>query len=449
MAVSRPSRNPAKRASKNLRADAVPDCMGDASADAPSTRLTGLMKRIQAKANGFVFHLKRGVKTDSSGASGPSADSASAVAVPEQYLYPGPVATLHPRRRQDSSVSSASASSFRTWNAPVRTRPDLQSVGFRPDKHVTCIEVTLVNNLPAERGERKPSSAPLAPLRMNSANVGFRKQAATLPDHFRKASPEDSRFNEHSPSPFRKPSASDSLAAGNSAFRKQSASDSLAAGNSAFRNQSGMRTYCFGEQPESPCGTLSSRSSSGASDPDSGFEEAVKTPQPELSVVFRSIFNPWSTAKNPAPPPPPPPVKVQAKRSTIRREKAFRNRNKKAREAERNNELLERFHEIRKRLGDQDADQDAGQGGADGSAVSGGRLIQLPEASVVKNLVRQWNTATGQVKSREKIVASRLNSKRTEEPLRPPRHRQQVNRRRMPIRMPFQNHLGFFFLFFF
>ena len=440
MAVSRPSKNPPKRASKTGRADAIPDV---AVPDAPSTRLSGLMKRIQAKANGFVFHFKRNSTTkidpcedsdasDASGASGASGEAA--VRAPEQYLYPGPVATV--RKRRQDSASVASSASFKTWNAPVRTRPDLTSLGFRPDKHVTCIEVTLVNNQPQIPA---PEEGPRPLLRMNSGRkdaserMGFRQRSAT-----------DLRQIPNSPSPYRKQSGSKSEAVGKSATLDKS----------AFRNPSGMRTYCFGEQPESPCGTLSSRSSSGASDPDSGYEEAVKTPQPELSVVFRTIFSPRggsgknsaasgaaagaaSGAASGATPPAPPPVKVQAKRSTIRREKAFRNRNKKAREMERNNELLERFHEIRKRLGDEEEEEDAGadrwRGGGAKAAVSAGRLVQLPEASVVKNLVRQWNTANGgQFKSREKIVASRLNSKRSAQPLRPPRLRQQVKPRPPP-----------------
>ena len=384
--------------------DALPDALPpDANADAPSTRLSGLMKRIQAKANGFVCHFKRSSKIDPSGASG--------LAIPERYLYPGPVATVR-ARRYDSSASTAS--SYKTWNAPVRMRPDLQSVGFRSDKHVTCIEVTLVNNLPAGSGSASSQ------FRINSADSGFRKQSSA-----------DVK------SPFRKPFTTNVYLTEDSGIRKRSgtAEKWQTLDNSGFRNGSGMRTYCFGEQPESPCGTLSSRSSSGASDPDSGYEETLKThpapllpPPPESSSGLRSMFTPWAV-KNPSLP-----VKVQAKRSTIRREKAFRNRNKKAREMERNSELLDRFQEIRKRLGE-DADENADEQVS--TAVSSGRLIQpLPAASVVKNLVHQWNTATGQVKPRGKIVPSRLNSKRTgnaAEPLRPPRQRQQQVTATLPL----------------
>ena len=115
--------------------------------------------------------------------------------------------------------------------------------------------------------------------------------------------------------------------------------------------------------------------------------------------------------------------KVQPKRSTIRREQAFRTRNKKAwsraKESRREHELLERFQLIRQRMGEDSADDaDA----ADSHRAVDDALFPLP--SVVKTLVRQYNNGL-EHRPREKIVPSRLNSKRgadsTAPPLPPPR----------------------------
>ena len=404
--------------------DATPDKLR------PSSRLSDLMRRIQAKANSchmqFESFVKRAV-TKYDGAAGVKSDAVcrdvvTTLTVPpvrsslKQYLFPGPVqidfdggavqtpptlsrvkaADRAPCRAQPSDESGAekdrlkyycqvvkvatvtpatlpslaARSSFKTWGAPAhKTRPDLAELSFWPTKHVTCIEVTLVNNqAPAQR---RPTT-----------------QTQT--------------------------------------------------------HNSPMRTYCFGERPSlsdgdpSPCGTLCSHRShrsttSEASDQfDSGYEEN-KSRSPDSppvleescsGSVFRSIFDRLEFANKPvvkasmAPAP-----KVQPKRSTIRREQAFRTRNKKAwsraKESRREHELLERFQLIRQRMGEDSADDaDA----ADSHRAVDDALFPLP--SVVKTLVRQYNNGL-EHRPREKIVPSRLNSKRgadsTAPPLPPPR----------------------------
>lgn len=267
-------------------------------------------------------------------------------------------ATMHSaHRRSQQQQHPADAGPFKTWNGPAsnKTRPDLSLVGFRPDKHVTCIEVTLINNRtsPDSPSISEPARSPPLPLPL--------------------------------------------------------------AGSGA------IKTYCFGELPgcdKSPSGTISSRSSSRGSEQfDSGFEEtanANRKPEsietPTSTSIIRSIFdkiggNGHQHQRTP---------KVQAKRSTIRREKAFRQRNKhawsRAKEIQRNDELLQRFHQIRKRLGEEDELEDSGL------AMSSHRLspddLLCPLPSIVQTLVRQYDTG-GQQRSRDKIVPSRLHSKRS------------------------------------
>ena len=425
----------------------------------PSTRLSGLMKRIQAKAsdcqNQFesfarnvvssAVHLKKspvngGVKQDvgiviggsvtpqtpstptkspppvpppkppkSAVVAESSAPGSPAAPLRKQYVYPRgnqeeektkhtyiiKLATLTPAslpssllRNFERGAQSGPPSS--TWSSRPysnKARPDLSTVGFRPDKHVTCIEVTLVNN--------------------NSRN--------SLP-----ATPHDPASKTPS---------------------------------------GGIKTYCFGETPasasvattgdKSPCGTMSSRSSSRGSEQfDSGFEELTQlrkldinaarktssdssTPSPSTSVM-KSIWERLGeraaeragvrAAKTPR--------VVQAKKSTIRREKAFRQRNKyawsRAKEVQqRNDELLERFHQIRKRLGEEEENDD--QSGALLATKAEQRIVSSascsdlvsPLPNIVKNLVRQYD-----IGQRSKIVPSRLHSKRAAHgsgPLRPPR----------------------------
>ena len=375
---------------------------------APSTRLSGLMKRIQAKANDCQNQLESFVSNVSSAVHLGGHKKTPAVKNCQQGVVIGPVhsptlpchrpyvyqphgkkaaqeaatdkppseatdkeknaakhtyviklatltpATMHSAHRRMQQQQQQPEGPFKTWNAPQsnKTRPDLSLVGFRPDKHVTCIEVTLINN-------------------------------RTVPD-----SPTTSEPGSKSPP-----------------------------------NSAGMKTYCFGELPESgsPIGTLSSRSSSrGSEQSDSGFEEmANRRPDPPIQTasstsIIKSIFNKMGGHEPRAP-------KVQAKRSTIRREKAFRQRNKhawsRAKEIQRNDELLQRFHQIRKRLGEEDEQED-GQGiqrlSPDSpSAIPCDLLGPLP--SIVQTLVRQYDTG-GQQRSRDKIVPSRLHSKRSSGP---------------------------------
>ncbi|EFX88404.1 hypothetical protein DAPPUDRAFT_305605 [Daphnia pulex] len=106
---------------------------------------------------------------------------------------------------------------FKQQGSNIYWPPGLSLVGFRPDKHVTCIEVTLINN---------KTSAPTTPV------------SEELPG----------------------------------SIQEQPGSKSPGA------NSTGMKTYCFGELPvdgdKSPSGTLSSRSSSRGSEQfDSGFED--------------------------------------------------------------------------------------------------------------------------------------------------------------------------------
>jgi hypothetical protein len=199
-------------------------------------------------------------------------------------------------------------------------------------------------------------------------------------------------------------------------------------------NSAGMKTYCFGELPvdgdKSPSGTLSSRSSSRGSEQfDSGFEDItnrkltppLQTP-PSSTSIIRSIFDKIGGQEKQRTP------KVQAKRSTIRREKAFRQRNKhawsRAKEIQRNDELLQRFHQIRKRLGEEDEQDDTGGILSNNQRLSpesammptvGGLPPDLlcPLPSIVQTLVRQYDTGSGQPRSRDKIVPSRLHSKRS------------------------------------
>lgn len=412
---------------------------------APSTRLSGLMKRIQAKANNCQTQLESFVSNVSSAVHGvghkktpvpvkncpqgvvigpvPSSPISAhyhhhnvgvrSNSLPRPYpAYAGqksreqpdrPVgdeedknpATKHTYVIKLATLTPATMSSahlrnpgsnqqqqrgppdgpFKTWNAPAsnKTRPGLSLVGFRPDKHVTCIEVTLINN---------KTSAPTTPV------------SEELPG----------------------------------SIQEQPGSKSPGA------NSTGMKTYCFGELPvdgdKSPSGTLSSRSSSRGSEQfDSGFEDItnrkltppLQTP-PSSTSIIRSIFDKIGGQEKQRTP------KVQAKRSTIRREKAFRQRNKhawsRAKEIQRNDELLQRFHQIRKRLGEEDEQDDTG-----GTISSSLRLspesammptvgglppdLLCPLPSIVQTLVRQYDTGGGQPRSRDKIVPSRLHSKRS------------------------------------
>lgn len=420
------------------------------TASTPSTRLSGLMKRIQAKANNCQTQLESFVSNVSSAVHGVSNKKTVAVknspqgvvigpvpssplsihyqhnnvgvrsnSLPRPYpAYPGqktrepdrPVqfgddqdnkekdknpATKHTYVIKLATLTPATVNStrnqttnqqqrgppdgpFKTWNAPAsnKTRPGLSLVGFRPDKHVTCIEVTLINN---------KMSAPTTPV--SEQLPGIQEQEQVQPGS-----------------------------------------------KSPGANSAGMKTYCFGELPvdgdKSPSGTLSSRSSSRGSEQfDSGFEDItnrkltppLQTP-PSSTSIIRSIFDKIGGQEKQRTP------KVQAKRSTIRREKAFRQRNKhawsRAKEIQRNDELLQRFHQIRKRLGEEDEQDDTG-----GILSSSQRLspesammptvgglppdLLCPLPSIVQTLVRQYDTGGGQPRSRDKIVPSRLHSKRS------------------------------------
>lgn len=375
-------RPPGARTGSPQRAARPPVQPGKKSATAepasgPSTRLSGLMRRIQAKASdcqtqieSFVSgHFRNRASTSKQGvligpvvpSKGPALNSPAAV---RQYLFPGESgeqsarhacvirlstltpATLHSAHKTGQADGQPSDGPFNTWNAPsgAKSRPDLSSVGFRPDKHVTCIEVTLVNN----------ASQPLA----NNAS--------------QPAEPSKQR-----------------------------------------------KTYCFGESPkEDDKSPVSSRSSSRGSDQfDSGFEEmreALKRPRadapaPTSASVLRSILDEKGGASGPGA------AKVQPRRSTVRREKAFRERSKhawsRAKELEhrRNNELLERFHQIRKRLGEEE-DERRPESLATGRPPGGPDELGPLPTSIVKTLVRQYDEDR---RSRDKIVPSRLNSKRS------------------------------------
>ncbi|XP_045032356.1 uncharacterized protein LOC123474365 [Daphnia magna] len=288
-------------------------------------------------------------------------------------LTPATVSSNHRRNQVTQQQRGPPDGPFKTWNAPGgnRTRPGLSLVGFRPDKHVTCIEVTLINN---------KTSEPTTPVSEEPPGVAEEADA-----------------------------------------------------KSPAANGAGMKTYCFGELPpdgdKSPSGTLSSRSSSRGSEQfDSGFEEManrkltppLQTP-PSSTSIIRTIFDKIGGHEKQRTP------KVQAKRSTIRREKAFRQRNKhawsRAKEIQRNDELLQRFHQIRKRLGEEDEQDDAAamlhsQLLSTESAMMptvGGLPSDLlcPLPSIVQTLVRQYDTGGPQSRPRDKIFPSRLNSKRS------------------------------------
>lgn len=373
----------------------------------PSTRLSGLMKRIQAKANDCQTQLESFVNNVSSAVhlgggnrkvqsvkncpqgvvigpvhqppaspqvrpylfepkasqkmanvekdkNGPPAASKHTYVIKLATLTPATMHSVHRRNQQQQQQQQQIEGPFKTWNAPIsnKSRPDLSLVGFRPDKHVTCIEVTLINN-------------------------------QTAPD---------------SPTTSESPSVPDS------------------------GTKSGIKTYCFGELPgsvgdKSPTGTISSRGSSRGSEQfDSGFEETAHRSKssepvhtPTSTSIIRSIFDKIGGHMEQRTP------KVQAKRSTIRREKAFRQRNKyawsRAKEIQRNDELLQRFHQIRKRLGEEDELEDSGV------AVIGTRLstddLLCPLPSIVQTLVRQYDTGDSHQRPRDKIVPSRLHSKRS------------------------------------
>ena len=481
----------------------------------PATRLSTIMKRMQAKANNFVVHFKRPIPSD--------VNDAGDVTPLKQYLFPGPlegirrplpttlptlptpawewsrvvddivdveevgekkwrVATLHPRRHP-STASPASPASFKTWNAPrLRSRPDLKGLGFvrdqqDQDKHVTCIEVTLVNNQPpacknpypharipdlikipdrgrnltengfipnqriADHGRNLAENSIPNPRIADSGRnltencIPYQRipDLIKIPDHGRnltencipnQRTPDYARIADHERNVTENCIPNQRIAdlseipdLGRNLtencipnpriadYARIADQERIPDGNGRFLDGNGriqhrladaapaLRTYCFGEQPQSlpATRTLSSRSSSGASDPDSGFEDQ--------SVNRSTRLLPLSASGK----------SLEPKRSTIRREKAFRNRNKHARQVERNNELLQRFHQIRKRLGDDDDDP--------ALPHSSAQLLRIPEAFVVKNLVRQYNC-------RSSGVASRLQSKRTpqtDKPSRPPR----------------------------
>lgn len=415
-----------------------------ATACAPSTRLSGLMKRIQAKANTCQTQLESFVSNVSSAVHGnkktvavkncpqgvvigpvPSSPvfahynsvvGGRSNSLPRPYtahpgqpiikiggepdrpvneetdkekeknaatkhtyviklatLTPATVSSNHRRNQVTQQQRGPPDGPFKTWNAPGgnRTRPGLSLVGFRPDKHVTCIEVTLINN---------KTSEPTTPVSEEPPGVAEEADA-----------------------------------------------------KSPAANGAGMKTYCFGELPpdgdKSPSGTLSSRSSSRGSEQfDSGFEEManrkltppLQTP-PSSTSIIRTIFDKIGGHEKQRTP------KVQAKRSTIRREKAFRQRNKhawsRAKEIQRNDELLQRFHQIRKRLGEEDEQDDAAamlhsQLLSTESAMMptvGGLPSDLlcPLPSIVQTLVRQYDTGGPQSRPRDKIFPSRLNSKRS------------------------------------
>lgn len=444
----------------------------------PSTRLSGLMKRIQAKASNCQTQFESFVNNVSSAVHKKSTSPTHSkqhgvligplLSLPSDNLSSVNPALLHPNKRfsfaatglnQDhdespdkmkhtyliktatltpytahsaqrrinhpfqpfpiQSVPNNGTVSPRTWNNPPnKTRPDLSSLGFRPDKHVTCIEVTLVNNNP----------------RKNS----------------------------------------------NSSTTEPNTPESSASTSSKTHPLSGMRTYCFGETPDagiglgdkSPSGTMSSRSSSRGSEQfDSGFEEILTQQQKHqqrkkadsesqvgvpstsntASSVMRSIWDRLGEKRNNRSPKSA--RVVQPKRSTIRREKAFRQRNKyawsRAKELQqKNDELLERFHQIRKRLGEED--DELGESapavlpcGLNSSSIpsdvadvnsSTDSLILLSPPSIVQTLVRQYDKGGGgghsslsssHPRSRVKIVPSRLHSKRSSSgltgPIRPPR----------------------------
>ena len=340
---------------------------------------------------------------------------------------------------------------FRTWNAPPKTRPDLQGIGFRPtdSKHVTCIEVTLVTN-----GQQRATE---------DVEDGVTATDPSLDGQEESSEPSKSKAVESSDPPEE-----------DVASKRQNADDGISADGickskppMASPSTSSMPTYCFGEnvtagtesgEQKSPCGTLSSRSSSRGSEQfDSGFEEIGKkgggssctTPSPTTTLTqssspwkFRNMLDLLSGNKKDKPPTGDAPIKsdrtpkVKAKRSTIRREKAFRERNKKAwsraKELERDRtELFDRFSRIRQRLGEDDADIDQHPHGGpkETDLVSDALGLNAGSASpsLVKTLVRQYNTVvhTGlEHRSREKIVPSRLNSKRCNNPnapCRPPR----------------------------
>lgn len=424
----------------------------------PSTRLSGLMKRIQAKAsdcqNQFesfarnvvssAVHLKKspvgggskqgagviiGPLTPTTPTKGPppapppkpakTSKSSPVAPLRKHYMFPGggappdaeekaakpaysiKVATLSPaslpstllrnfeRGAQSGTLPSSTWSSRHCNN---KARPDLSTLGFRPDKHVTCIEVTLVNS--------NQRNAPITP-------------------------------------------------------------DPVAASKTTALPSSGsIRTYCFGEPPpgsappgagdKSPSGTLSSRSSSRGSEQfDSGFEELTQLRKLDINAATRKSSSDSTSTSTPSPSATvmrsiwerlgekaaeraevrsKAPRVVQAKKSTVRREKAFRQRNKsawtRAKEVEqRNNELLERFHQIRKRLGEEEGEEgQAGETSVAAKVVSASCTdLASPLPSIVKTLVRQYDT--GQ-RSRVKIVPSRLQSKRAchgSGPIRPPR----------------------------
>lgn len=412
MATAQPSSRGNKRA-ENHQSPPTP---------APSTRLSGLMKRIQAKANNcqnqlesFVSNVSSAVHLGSHKKSPPAAKNCPQGVVIGPIQSPSPLprssytsfgqkATTEQQQQQDNNRTTTTTTEsenkeknnvtsqgkhtyviklatltpatmhsayrksqqqqqqqhqqhvpegpFKTWNglASNKTRPDLSLVGFRPDKHVTCIEVTLINN-------------------------------RTGPD---------------------------------------SPTTSEPSGKSLTSN--GMKTYCFGELPagdKSPSGTISSRSSSRGSEQfDSGFEEVAQQQlqrkpspvAPSSTSIIRSIFDKIGGHHHEQRTP-----KVQAKRSTIRREKAFRQRNKhawsRAKEIQRNDELLQRFHQIRKRLGEEDELEDGGgMRLSPESPLPSDLLGPLP--SIVQTLVRQYDTG-GQQRCRDKIVPSRLHSKRS------------------------------------
>lgn len=447
----------------------------------PSTRLSGLMKRIQAKASdcqsqfeSFVNNVSSAVhltkkSSPTQGAShskppsgvliGPMSASSSPTVSgippsplfnsdkkrysfassgniwPEddagkmKHTYLIKTATLTPftmhtaQRPHQSHLGGhgSVAGPPRTWNAPQnKTRPDLSSVlGFRPDKHVTCIEVTLVNN-------RIPpaSSSSTATTPSTTATPSSVVSAESVPLSL------DNHNHETTPPP-----------------------------------RSTMKTYCFGENPESvtmlgrmvedksPCGTMSSRSSSRGSEQfDSGFEELIQqrrktsdsstdqSPSPPITAasVMRSIWDRLGDRMNQRPASPSKQRVVQPKRSTIRREKAFRQRNKHAwsrakelKQQQYNDELLQRFHQIRKRLGEEDEEEKKGVSAVNAptaaavsvtvgdESCSSDSATSTPLPSIVQTLVRQYDN-TGhqrppqpQPRSRVKIVPSRLHSRRS------------------------------------
>ena len=287
-------------------------------------------------------------------------------------------ATLNCRRPVEFCNDSS-----KTWNGAKKCRPGLSTLDFRvADKHITCIEVTLVNN--------RPSS--------NSCN--------TLPRV------KDETNQKRSDLQY---------------FRSKSESESKENGVHVIQQTRyhDMPTYCFGQHLQNalPRDPLSSQDSSVESDLQTAFEESPPPnvpPGQQQQSKFRIMMNKIGSnlvtkmktddaGKAERTP------KVKPKRSTIRREFAFRERNKKAwsraKEIERSRELFERFSLIRKRLGEDELESDSldsrelnilANHTSDNQAVN----------SVVKTLVRQYNTGF-EHRSREKIVPSRLNSKRS------------------------------------